>query len=163
MSNRCSGGEVVPRLRTVRVAGRPAAHRHRKPHVLYMPVTVLGQGTHGWIIVYPGGAMYVMGTPYSAAQGFTGLAGISYPAKAMAISTLSLENGWQSAQPPYGTGDPSYWVKNGVVHLSGSLFQPPVPGGTQDFAVLPRRPGRSTTCTSIPRSPRQTASPPPAT
>jgi len=128
-----------------------------------MPVTVLGQGTHGWIIVYPGGAMYVMGTPYSAAQGFTGLAGISYPAKAMAISTLSLENGWQSAQPPYGTGDPSYSVKNGVVHLSGSLFQPPVPGGTQDFAVLPRRPGRSTTCTSIPRSPRQTASPPPAT
>ena len=38
---------------------------------------------------------------------------------------------------PYGTGDPSYWVKNGVVHLSGSLFQPPVPGGTQDFAILP--------------------------
>jgi hypothetical protein len=38
---------------------------------------------------------------------------------------------------PYGTGDPSYSVKNGVVHLSGSLVQPPAPGGTQDFAVLP--------------------------
>jgi len=24
-----------------------------------------------------------------------------------------------------------------VVHLSGSLFQPPAPGGTQDFAILP--------------------------
>ena len=109
----------------------------RPTHVLYMPVSVLGQGTHGWIIVYPSGAMYAMGNPYSAAQGFTGLAGISYPAKAMAMSTLSLENGWQSSDAQYGTGDPSYSVKNGVVHLSGSLVQPPAPGDTQDFAILP--------------------------
>jgi len=112
----------------------PAA---RPSHDLYMPVDVLGQGTHGWIIIDPSGGMYAAGDPYSAAQGFTGLAGISYPAKAMAMSTLSLENGWQSSDAQYGTGDPSYSVSNGVVHLSGSLLQPPAPGDTQDFAVLP--------------------------
>ena len=110
----------------------PAA---RPTHELYVPVTVLGQGTHGWIIVYPGGAMDVMGDPYSAAQGFTGLAGISYPAKAMAMSTLPLENGWQSSDAEYGTGDPSYSVSNGMVYLSGSLNQPA--GDIQVFGVLP--------------------------
>ena len=110
----------------------PAA---RPTHELYVPVTVLGQGTHGWIIVYPGGAMDVMGDPYSAAQGFTGLAGISYPAKAMAMSTLPLENGWQSSDAQYGTGDPSYSVSNGMVYLSGSLNQPA--GDIQVFGVLP--------------------------
>ena len=47
-------------------------------------------------------------------------------------------NGWQLAHSPSGTGDPSYSVKNSVVHLSGSLFQPPAPGDTQEFAVLPK-------------------------
>ena len=102
-----------------------------------MTVSVAGQGTSGWIVVYPSGAMYANAAPYSDAQGFTGLAGISYPAKATAMSTLSLEDGWQSSDGQYGTGDPSYSVRNGVVHLSGSLFQPPAPGDTQDFAVLP--------------------------
>ena len=54
----------------------PAA---RPSHYLYMPVEVQGQGTHGWITVYPNGAMYTTGVPASSAQGFTGLAGISYP------------------------------------------------------------------------------------
>jgi len=112
----------------------PAA---RPAHFLYMTVSVAGQGTHGWITVYPSGAMYASGDPYSDAQGFTGLAGISYPAKAQAMTTLPLENGWQSSDAQYGTGDPSYSVSNGVVHLSGSLLQPPAPGDTQDFAVLP--------------------------
>jgi hypothetical protein len=112
----------------------PAA---RPSHVLYMTVKVAGQGTSGWIIIDPNGAMYATADTYSDAQGFTGLAGISYPAKAMAMSTLSLENGWQSSDAQYATGDPSYSVSNGVVHLSGSLLQPPAPGDTQDFAVLP--------------------------
>src|SRR5215472_17022807 len=110
----------------------PAA---RPSHYLYMTVSVAGQGTSGWVVVYPNGAMYAAGDPYSDAQGFTGLAGISYPAKTMAMSTLSLENGWQSSDSQYGTGDPSYSVRNGEVHLSGSLLQPPAPGGPAE--VLP--------------------------
>jgi hypothetical protein len=71
------------------------------------------------------------------AQQDTSLAGVSFPVASAATNQLTLINGWHSAQPPYGTGDPAYSVKNGVVHLSGALFQPPAPGDTQDFAVLP--------------------------
>jgi len=110
----------------------PAA---RPSHFLYMPVEVQGQGTHGWITVYPNGAMYATGVPSSSAQGFTGLAGISYPAQAMAMSTLPLANGWQSSDSQWGTGDPSYSVSNGMVYLSGSLNQPT--GDNQVFGVLP--------------------------
>ena len=110
----------------------PAA---RPSHFLYMPVEVQGQGTHGWIIIDPSGGIYAAGAPYSAAQGFTGLAGISYPAQAMAMSTLPLENGWQSSDSQFGTGDPSYSVSNGMVYLSGSLNQPA--GDIQVFGVLP--------------------------
>ena len=100
-----------------------------------MTVSVAGQGTSGWIVVYPSSAMYANAAPYSDAQGFTGLAGISYPAKATAMSTLSLEDGWQSSDGQYGTGDPSYSVRNGMVYLSGSLNQPA--GDAQTFGVLP--------------------------
>jgi hypothetical protein len=110
----------------------PAA---RPSHRLYMTVDVAGQGTHGWIVVYPNGAMYAMGDPYSDAQAFTGLAGISYPAKAMTMSTLPVENGWQSADSQWDTGDPSYSVSSGMVYLSGSLDQPS--GDNQMFGVLP--------------------------
>jgi hypothetical protein len=110
----------------------PAA---RPSHVLYMPVHVLGQGAHGWILIDPSGVMSATGDPYSAAQGFTGLAGISYPAQAMTMSTLPLENGWQSSDGQFGTGDPSYSVSNGMVYLSGSLNQPA--GDVQVFGVLP--------------------------
>jgi hypothetical protein len=110
----------------------PAA---RPTHVLYMPAHVLGQGAHGWIVIDTSGAMSATGDPYSAAQGFTGLAGISYPAQAMTMSTLPLENGWQSSDSQFGTGDPSYSVSNGMVYLSGSLNQPA--GDIQVFGVLP--------------------------
>jgi hypothetical protein len=107
----------------------------RPTHVLYMPAHVLGQGAHGWIVIDTSGAMSATGDPYSAAQGFTGLAGISYPAQAMTMSTLPLENGWQSSDSQFGTGDPSYSVSNGMVYLSGSLNQPA--GDIQVFGVLP--------------------------
>ena len=49
---------------------------------------------------------------------------------------LALDNGWQSGEPTHDTGDPSYWVSGGVVHLSGSVVQPS--GTNQIFAVLPK-------------------------
>ena len=33
-------------------------------------------------------------------------------------------DGWQSAGPEFGTGDPMYCVENGIVYLSGSMHQP---------------------------------------
>jgi hypothetical protein len=116
----------------------PAA---RPPRVLYMTVATVAH-TQGFIIVRPNGAVQAWADPYSDAQGLTSLAGISYPAKAMAMSKLSLKNGWQSSDSQWGTGDPSYSVSNGMVYLSGSLHQPA--GSNQVFGVLPpaARPAR---------------------
>src|SRR6266702_3070608 len=111
----------------------PAA---RPSRVLYMTVFTVA-GTQGFIIVHPSGAIQAWATPYSNAQGLTSLAGVSYPAPALATHKLALENGWQSSQSQWGTGDPSYSVSNGVVYLSGSLLQPSATATGQMFAVLP--------------------------
>jgi len=77
-----------------------------------------------------------MYTFLGAAQQYTSLAGISFPAAADTVHKLALDNGWQSGEATFGTGDPSYWVSGGVVHLSGSVLQQT---GTDDiFAVLPK-------------------------
>lgn len=65
---------------------------------------------------------------------FASLAAVSYPTAAIKSRKLALRNGWQSSQPVYGTGDPSYAVSRGVVYLSGSLHD-----GTSVVAtVLPK-------------------------
>jgi len=71
----------------------------------------------------------------SAARQFTSLAGISFPVP-QAAHTLTLDNGWQSAQGLYTTGDPSYSVSGGVVYLSGSVRQPI--SGNDILTVLPK-------------------------
>jgi hypothetical protein len=51
---------------------------------------------------------------------------------------LTLINGWKSvatALPTYKTGDPSVGIANGVVYLTGSLFQSNP--GSDTFATLP--------------------------
>jgi hypothetical protein len=46
--------------------------------MLYIAVYTLND-TQGFINIYPNGAMYASASPYGHAQGFTSLAGISYP------------------------------------------------------------------------------------
>jgi len=50
-----------------------------------------------------------MYTFLGAAQQYTSLAGISFPAAADTVHKLALDNGWQSGEATFGTGDPSYW------------------------------------------------------
>jgi hypothetical protein len=107
-------------------AARPAHTMYLSVYTFNGTIGLLEIDTNGTMLAYDGGA-----------QQYTSLAGVSFPMASAPANLLTLINGWHSAQPPYGTGDPSYWVKNGVVHLSGSLIQPPAPGGTQDFALLP--------------------------
>lgn len=114
------------------IAVLPAAAR--PSHALYMTVYTLDD-TQGFITIYPNGQVYASSSPYSNAQGYTSLAGISYPAPSMATHKLALKNGWVSSESEYNTGDPSYSVSNGVAYLSGSLHQPS--GTNQVFAVLP--------------------------
>ena len=49
--------------------------------------------------------------------------------------TLTLLNGWQSANSTSGTGKPRFAVAGGVVYLSGSLTAPNP--SSDEFAVLP--------------------------
>jgi hypothetical protein len=106
----------------------PAA---RPAHAMYLSVYTYN-GTIGLLEIDPQGRLYAYD---GGAQQYTSLAGISFPVS-VAPHTLALDNGWQSAQGLYGTGDPSYSVSNGVVYLSGSLYQPS--GTNQIFAVLPK-------------------------
>jgi hypothetical protein len=57
----------------------PAAARPSR--VLYITVYTLGD-TQGWLTIYPTGPVYATANPYSNAQGFTSLAGVSFPAPA---------------------------------------------------------------------------------
>jgi hypothetical protein len=50
---------------------------------------------------------------------------------------LSLQNGWQSEQSVYDSGDPAYCIDSGYVYLSGSLAQPS--NGSDFFAQLPQQ------------------------
>jgi hypothetical protein len=84
-------------------------------------------------MITPDGSMTVLS---SQGDNFTSLAAISFPAAPTTGHKLTLINGWTSSQSQYGTGDPAYWVSNGIVHLLGSLKEDPSDHSAQ-FAVLP--------------------------
>ena len=110
---------------------------------LYLSVYTL-DSTAGYLMIDTAGRMYAYSGPDGDAPGFTSLAGVSFPGTSVAQQPLALLNGWQSAQAQWGTGDPSYSVTNGVVHLSGSLngstITPGLWSDTQEstFAQLPQ-------------------------
>jgi hypothetical protein len=104
----------------------------RPAHWLYMTVYTNG-GTHGTLLIKSDGEMAAYSAPSANATNYTSLAGLSYPTASITQHKLALMNGWTSGQTPYGTGAPSYAIKNSIVYLSGSLK-----GGTSDgFAFLP--------------------------
>jgi len=101
-------------------------------------LTVYGfDGAAGALRIFPDGTMYASG---GGTADFTSLAGVSFPAaqSAPAGQALTLVNSWSSGDSDFGTGDPSYFVSGGIVHLSGSLVNYgdslPVNGY---FAVMP--------------------------
>jgi hypothetical protein len=105
----------------------------RPAHLSYLIVYTLNAST-GNLIVSSDGTLRVYSNPAGNAQGFTSLASISYPAASMATHKLFTVNGWASGQG-FTTGDPSYSVSGGVVHLSGSAFQPM--GSVTTLSYLP--------------------------
>lgn len=107
----------------------PAAAR--PTHDLYITVYTF-DGTTGVLFIGTNGGMQAYA---GEARSFTSLAGVSFPASTLSGTTLTLLNGWQSSDGVYGTGDPSYVVRNGVVYLSGSLNLPS--GSDTIFAHLP--------------------------
>ena len=108
-------------------------------HNLYFDVYTLN-GSYGVLRIDTDGTMWAYGG-LGGSTGYTSLAGVSYPDAAVPQTDLQLENGWQSADSLYATGDPAYSITSGIVHLSGSLRRPA--GTPADFspawaaAVLP--------------------------
>jgi hypothetical protein len=103
----------------------------RPARVLYINTFGYG-GAIAKIAIGTNGAMTVLS---SQGDNFTSLAAISFPAAPATGHKLTLLNGWVSSQGQYQSGNPAYWVSNGVVHLLGSLKQPS--GTSTQFAVLP--------------------------
>jgi hypothetical protein len=91
-------------------------------------------GATGVVQINTNGTLYAYG---GAARQFTSLAGISFPVASATGEPITLGYGWQSAQSQWWTGDPSYYISDGVVHLSGSLFNPAGPQSPPAFATLP--------------------------
>jgi hypothetical protein len=78
------------------------------------------------------------GGAYAATALTAGNAAPGHPARAARLTfrRLSLVNGWKAAPKSYDVGTPSYTVTNGIVYLSGGVFQPIQ--GKAEFAVLPK-------------------------
>jgi hypothetical protein len=111
-------------------AAQPAANRDP----WYMVAYTLNS-TQGFIDIGPGGALTASSLNPSDAQGFTSLAGISYPAATTATHTLSVVNGWNNGSMG-GTNKLAYSVTGGIVHLSGEIWQNSG-SSNPEFAVLP--------------------------
>ena len=105
----------------------------RPSHVMWITVYTLDDTT-GTLTIYPSGLMYASSVPPGSAAGFTSLAAVSFPVRSARQSKLTLLNGWHSEQSAWNSGDPSFSVNNGVVHLSGALA---TSGTSDEFAVLP--------------------------
>jgi len=104
----------------------------RPSRSLYRTVYTYGLTT-GTLLIEPDGVMQAAG---SRAGFYTSLSAVSYPVAGFTWHRLTLIHGWKSGQSPYGTGNPAYAVKRGVVYLSGSLKQ--TSGSNDLFAVLPK-------------------------
>ena len=89
----------------------------RPGHTLYITVYTGTSGGYGYLVIARDGVMSVGSSPYSNAQAYTSLVTVSFPAAALGLHKLALRNGLQSSQGQYGTGDPGYSVKGGVVYL----------------------------------------------
>jgi hypothetical protein len=90
-------------------------------HTEFMSVYTYN-GTPGTLEVDTNGSLRAY---FGNATQFTSLAGVSFPAAGTAtLGVMPLLNGWQSAQSTWGTGDPSYFISGGAVHLDGSVLNP---------------------------------------
>jgi len=109
LSGSLAGGST-PEFAVLPAAARPKSREY---------VTVYTKdGSFGDLEINTNGVIDAYGT---FADGYTSLAGVDYLARSAAPITLSLLNGWFSQAAHYGSGTAAFWVKNGVVHLSGSL------------------------------------------
>lgn len=111
----------------------------RPAHNIWLTVYTLNESS-GTLEIKPNGKVYASSTPQSNAAGYTSLAGVSFPAKSVHPTSMTLINGWHSEQTAWNTGAPGYVVRSGIVYLTGALGG----GSNSEFTVLPKaaRPSR---------------------
>ena len=91
----------------------------RPKHLLYVQVYSF-TGIPGWLEIFPNGNLEAFG---SVATSFTSLAGVSFPTAAATWKAFTLEAGWTSAAGKFHTYGPAWTVINGVVYLTGSIYE----------------------------------------
>jgi hypothetical protein len=90
----------------------------RPAHYTYLPVISLGTMSAA-VEIWPSGQIWALD---GDAAGYTSLDGISYPAAGTRWHRLALTTHWKSAQREFGSGDPAYTLRGGIVYLSGSAI-----------------------------------------
>jgi hypothetical protein len=93
----------------------------RPGHQVYLSVYTDG-GTTGTLEILPGGGIRVSG---ESATGYTSLADISFPVAGTKWHDFKLINNWKSAAVSSPSGNPGYAVINGVVYLTGAMYEAP--------------------------------------
>jgi hypothetical protein len=97
----------------------PAAYRPAT--YVFVPVDMCN-GTNGRLDIRPTGAVTVeqqFGDPFSNAQCFTSLDGVSFAKSAKSFTALTLQNGWANA--PFGTSNAAVRNVAGVIHFKGAI------------------------------------------
>ncbi len=88
-------------------------------HELLIEIYTNG-GSTGWLEILPNGEVEVFG---ANAGSYASLAGVSFPAASATWHPFALKNGWTSGQAKFHTAAPAWTVINGVVYLTGSMYQ----------------------------------------
>jgi hypothetical protein len=89
-------------------------------------------GSTGFVQILPTGQVEVEGT---GAASYASLASISFPVASTTWHNFKLVAGWKSGATHFNTAAPSYAVINGVVYLTGAMFQ--ASGSTGLWTDLP--------------------------
>ena len=88
---------------------------------VFVPVD-LCNATNGRLDIAPSGVVSVQqqnGDPFSNAQCFTSLDGVSFALSATGFTGLTLQNGWTNA--PFSTSKAAVALVGGVVHFKGAI------------------------------------------
>jgi hypothetical protein len=94
---------------------------YRPATTVFLPVDMCN-ATNGRLIIQPSGVVTLQpqqGTPFSNAQCFTSLEGVSYAPATNGFTPLTLQNGWTNA--PFGTSNAEARTVGGFVHLKGAI------------------------------------------
>src|SRR3984957_11035815 len=91
----------------------------RPPHEMYRSIYTF-DGNPGSVVIRPNGQVELFG---AHAARFTSLAAISYPVTGTNWHNFFLTGGWKSGSTRFHSSAPAYTTLNGVVYLTGTMYQ----------------------------------------